>query len=384
MRKASCLANKLIAFFLCGALLLLSPGLDAYAAVPRIVQGQVDVPVSGAADARGVMSAVPGSMPELLPADALGRDTQIHTSLPLAETKVQAASPFTYSPEKISAALADVPGIRVQILRMMQDPQVPRATKRLIRDSIEKHRVKITHLTDSLLKEFNLGSAEACAVSNPSFGFFRASQATPSLSKKDAYAEPPPTLNNKAESTSIDKILDTINRHHDAIFVQDRPIDNTYNDVFSLIHELAHIKFKDFMNRNIGRLARRFSPDWIRKETGGASEIEETVFLYLTERFAHEYPVAGLRATAGRYFPLLDCYGGRIGPDYRTLLAIDVMLCYRIWNPKIIQLGGRPLNRIFLSGKVPDPSISKLLEYSEHPSTKSKLRLWWRSLFVPK
>ncbi len=321
----------------------------------------------------------------------------------------------------------------MQILRMMQDPLVPRATKRLLRDSIEKHQVAISRLTNAVMNEFSsVGLMEAVTFhKNQSFGRFPATESSPSPNKTNVYAEPTPA---PATIISAHKLKSPY-----TVFIQDRPIDagGVHNDTFALVHELAHVKFDVFLERNIRRLAKRFSPDLIRKGTHGIFEIRDQFFDYLTERFAHEYPVAGLRATAGRYFPLQNRYGwGRIGPDYRTLLAEAIFWDYSISDPKIRRLAGRPLSQIFLSKKIPDPSIRELVEdldkdsdvaaeaarylgerpalpryairaliaaMTEHadsemanvknarialakhgaPATDSKLRLWWWSLSVP-
>src|SRR3989338_4682498 len=63
---------------------------------------------------------------------------------------------ITFSANAISERLADVPGLRQLILRLMDDPMIPSSIKRNIKVAIEDEHTTITQLNDEILKKYFL------------------------------------------------------------------------------------------------------------------------------------------------------------------------------------------------------------------------------------
>jgi len=173
----------------------------------------------------------------------------------------------------VSQKLSEVPGLRIHVLKMIDDPYIPQNIKRILEISILKENVDIKQLTEELRKELNVPESFEAVALNKSTRVVRklVDEVTPNVNQAATHA-----INFELLTSKF------------SVAASDRPITEKNNDLVYLIHELAHVRFDHFFEKNADKLLKIFPAELLQKNADGVFEVNGHLYDYLTERYAFQ------------------------------------------------------------------------------------------------
>jgi hypothetical protein len=248
-----------------------------------------------------------------------------------------------FSETKISDAMKQLPELGEMLVEMMNDPQVPGGLKRIIKSSIETEATTVVELTKKVREVYGIPKYfnAVHARKNSPLEYFSAEQ----------------TLNQKA-SAEVQKAMGesgaTTTGEH-TVFLPKEEFGPINNPLITLLHELSHVRFDSFFEKNVEKIAKNFPPSLIRKSPDGHWMVNKHLHDLLSERYAHQTEYSVLRATYGRYF---DEWYRRYGSpgDQISEAAMDrlitdyIVKTYKISDPEILNLRNRKVSDILVRG----------------------------------
>ena len=248
--------------------------------------------------------------------------------------------------------LSAVPGLKKYIEAMVNDPNTPETIRRIILNTLDRPDVTVVQLTDALTEKYlferDFDAFHNRQTSNISPSNFKIVYRKGVVGSKNTEASR--LLNGKIKSDPRERYQ--FEPGH-SIFVQDRAPSAENNDLSAFVHELAHVKFDDFLEKNIAALQKKF-PMFLKRKAKGKIEIDEQFYHYLRERHGYEIELATVRATQGKYFS--EGYKKWVflvaEPDSyaRTEIADYVARVYKITDPILLALREKSLSEILLKG----------------------------------
>ena len=266
-----------------------------------------------------------------------------------------AKPPMSAFATKVERRMVDFQGLRSTLVEFVDDPAIPEHLKALVRKALAGDDVDIVKLTDDLRKEYLIPEN------------FNALAATKQANFQLITRADHKSVNQVATDLANGKTSDARKvypfKADNTVMVQDRALDAKNNDLTLLVHELAHIRLQRFMEANIDKLSERLPRDLIRKTSEGKFEIDEQLFHYLNERFAHEMELKAVKSTAR----IPSRYSGGWVPEKwrgapvlamteqetRRLISDHVARAYGITDPRILALREKKLSEILIGGRIP-------------------------------
>lgn len=251
------------------------------------------------------------------------------------------------SRDTISNALKNLPNVRRYVMAMLEDPNVSANIKRIVRKALEDENTRVVELSRELRAELELPNTVDAFVSSKSRSF--------RFMTSEAFGK---TANQALDDVSDGmKELAVTQRSKHLVFVPDKAVTDIENDVIVLIHELAHIRFDMFLEKNIDQLVKRFSWTLLRKAPDGKIEINQQLYDFLTERYALETEYEAFKEGRGRYFPEksrhMQVGRGAKDSDVKNDISAKVIKDYGITDPGVLRFKDRTLKSILLGGVKP-------------------------------
>ncbi|MCB0356726.1 MAG: hypothetical protein KDD40_06945 [Bdellovibrionales bacterium] len=228
------------------------------------------------------------------------------------------------------------------IEEMLVDPIIPNHIKRLLHVSLLNEDAEVRQLTDQLRREMNI-THDLNAVLISKNTDFNTTVFSENFSAEHVDRE---TTNDKAKN-SVHMTLFT-NKY--TVLVQDRPISKDYNDLLTLIHELAHIRFSAFFEAHQKTLIKKLTPDLIRRTEDGEIEVNQQLYDFLNERYAFQTEFELMSATLGRYyFSRYYRYDTSVTKEnYKSRISEAILKTYNITDPRVIRLKEESIADILL------------------------------------
>ncbi|HUP58006.1 MAG TPA: hypothetical protein VM598_11180 [Bdellovibrionota bacterium] len=238
-----------------------------------------------------------------------------------------------------SAQLEELPYLRELVLGMLADPEVPTSLKRIISEALENPEVLVGALSDAVRAKYGIPESFEAAVVSASQPVFLIEG-----------SEGGRTVNEQATAALRASGSRAERLHH--VFSQDRAPNRFDNDLISLIHELSHVRFDEFLSRHLPRLAAGLPQTLVREIGPGRFSIKAQFYDFLTERYAAQTEWAVLKAAHGRYFA--EYYGryaalrGRDDAVVHRAISNHVIRSYEITDPEVLAYRTRTLSSILL------------------------------------
>lgn len=247
--------------------------------------------------------------------------------------------------------LAAMPDVKAHIERMLNDPEVPATLRHSLLRTLRNPDLTVVDFTEELKKTYLLPVN--------SRGFYTSVRGNGFANRFLLRTRPGAESENAASGT---RIFGPSQDHREpypfktgfSIFAPAGQYDKTTNSLITFSHELAHIKFYAFLNRNIEAFARKF-PRYIFRLEDGSFEVDEQFFHYLNERFAHETEWKMYKATNGRYFEHSLNKWKSLSPrmpdsQFNQIISDYLLEAYGITDPELEKLGSSTLSDIFRKG----------------------------------
>jgi hypothetical protein len=200
-----------------------------------------------------------------------------------ASPALPSANQIAYRPRTISNRLKELPNLRPLVLKLMRDPAIRGSVKRIIKRALEDHDAHVRLLTAELKVAHEIPK-KFTAYTFPGYDNFSVGK----IRMKEDSAN---------EALSVDEPLPD-----NFVAVQDRKIDSKSNDLITLIHELAHIRFYRLIDANAERIGNALPSTHVRRSRDGHLTIDSQLFHYLQERYAFEVEFDVFADTYGRYY----------------------------------------------------------------------------------
>jgi hypothetical protein len=250
--------------------------------------------------------------------------------------------------DTIQIRMSPFQGLRQSLSAFVEDPLVPKHLKALVRKTLSENDVDIIKLTDDLRREYLIPDYLDALASKKEL--------------KYNYIDRPTEKSTNMQATDLMNGVTADSRKpypfkmNNSVMVQDRGLNREHNDLITLIHELAHIRMRRYMEANINKLAKRFPGDLISGPgENGDYGIDEQLINYLDERFAHEMEFQALRATYLRYYQELP---QKWSPntlaasdnDIRAAISDYICFVYQITDPRITSLRSKKISEILIGG----------------------------------
>jgi hypothetical protein len=244
--------------------------------------------------------------------------------------------------ELVSEKLAAIPSLKVMMLEMAEDPAIPKSIKLILKKALESPNLTIHELTDEVRREYRIPEEfdASHAVTGLPFRLF-----SPEGQGK--------TLN---EAATQQMSVNTGQRPRGPVkyhlFIQNRALTARDNDLVKLAHELAHVRFDQFLAKNIASLHKRLPESLVRKETDGSYSVNQQFYDFICERYAYETEFETLRATHGKYYSeWLEQFGSESAKTVprdkvAKALSAGVIANYKITDPEVLKLKDRTLASI--------------------------------------
>lgn len=253
----------------------------------------------------------------------------------------------------VSRKLANVPRLRDLALQLLRRQDAPPHLKRMLVKALAQD-IDVRDLTPEVRRSFKLRDSSLGCMHRPE-------EEAPLRQFSTMSAQ---TINQEAGS-AFNAALAT--RRYTVLIANGEERPDEIDSFLVLIHELAHVRFQVFLERNIERLARRWraslsrlSPDLednlIRRAEDGVWEIEAHFEVLLTERYAfqahHELQMAllGRLYQGSTYFPL-----SWDRESYRSKIAARILSKYTVTHPLVRAAAQKPL-ALMLLGRLPAPT----------------------------
>lgn len=227
-----------------------------------------------------------------------------------------------------TAILQDLPILKKGVETILTSSLTSSKVKRLILNTLANPKVKVIKLTPDIVSMIRFPPYFDCAR---------------------AYKESIQTFSSSGERTLNEEAGESVNwsliPSGHIIYIRDMP-----DQLPGLIHEMAHIKFDEFLEKNLNQLSLVF-PETLLKKTNGFYTINQQLYDYLTERYAHEvefetYLALGLD-------PADTKFAGMTIQNYKPSISILVREVYNIDESSLSELIGHNL-RTILSGSLFD------------------------------
>ena len=242
--------------------------------------------------------------------------------------------------------LSVVPEIKSLVLDVLADPAVPASVKLILQSGLEREDVSIVRFTAELQSASGL-RGRFTALHAHRRDFVRHDLVTQFDLSLNAQGT------TQANSLPDDnEFLRAITTNH-TLFLQGRAPTAEQNDLVQLVHELAHVKFTVFFDRDLERLSRLF-PNYVVRTASGRFQVEEAFHAYLYERHAFETEYRLVRGAGDRHFPRLRRFAPDViaGGDAHAipLIAAFVRNTYRLADPRLAAFDRIPLSDLLLNG----------------------------------
>lgn len=256
-----------------------------------------------------------------------------------AHATIQCADLFTHKAPTflsiVESVLPDRPEFAQTLNRIMLDSSIPTQVKNVISSVISSGQIQFLALDAENKKALRLSlSRAAYAGANPRFNV----RSPIDMWRAELTGEERMTPPQNFEIRHITKGKDTIFLS-DALNV----------DVSTVIHELAHVHFEKFIERNMDKFLPHIPPHLMRKDQNGIISINTEFFTLLTERYAHEVQYLFSVNAVGKYINKMPSKLERINPSkYREDIANVVLDAYKIHHEDVIPYAKIELNKIFL------------------------------------
>ena len=253
-------------------------------------------------------------------------------------TRAGAQEVFRFSRERLETSLQKVPGLKSLVLEMMSDPNIDISIKTVIRKALEENDTEIAQLTDELRKQINLSDkAGGIAIHNRSTNLYW------------SYKTSPLTLNQEVSSQ-----LNLSSQASELVIVPDREITEAENDLITLIHELAHVRFESYLIKNFDRISSRLPKSLAKRDDKGNWAMNAQLNDLLHEKYAHEMEYRTLVATHGSYYSAWcnkwNFDKGLSEAQQIAVIGRYVVAAYNIKDPQVSALATFPLSEILRGG----------------------------------
>jgi hypothetical protein len=196
--------------------------------------------------------------------------------------------PLNYSSEKISKALADVPGLRDQMLTIMDDPEVPRAIRLTVKRALENQNTEVVNLTADVRAAWNIPPGTGAFALHPSRNF-----------QTWTYTSASET-SNQALTTALKP---QFNSGHGIATPDLEKTDAGQYHLSLLMHELAHVRFETFMRKHFDQICASLPDSFAIKLPDGTWSMNAQFLDLLHERYEHEMEREMIQAGAGKLTP---------------------------------------------------------------------------------
>lgn len=235
---------------------------------------------------------------------------------------------------KLRDALEKTPALRSYIIEMSEDPEVSAYVKKLLKRTLSDANIELVDLTEELRREWKIPDWWSAFAE---------------------HAESPATWGYPEDPTSHE-----ILGYYEHKFSTEHGIafsdDDTPEALLGLIHELAHVRFNEFLLKNYDRICRRF-PSSFAKYINGQCYLNTEFVRLLDEKFAYETQWRVLGKVHAPYFR------NRLHYSHETLVTrsqsfirayvgrwlVDEADNYQINAPHIAIFAERPISRILLA-----------------------------------
>lgn len=273
-----------------------------------------------------------------------------------AEQLQRAIVPLKHSVQTFDEALKAVPALRQCINEIMEDAAVPRKFKLILKDALEKGNVSIREITEKIRPMMHPRARAS---------FLTESHVFQTAGKSGQKADYIVLSDIRLESSTV-AVSQDLNRMPKVRigkpgqgFALEVP-DVGGSDLTALIHELAHVRFERFIQRNIQKLSKKFPKDMIIPVTNqvpglkGKYAVNKQLYDYLSERYAHAIEADAHRALKGKYFysPNLKYDLNGLRPN-ETMGELRIIEDAEITDPRIVSMEGRSLFNILREGYDP-------------------------------
>ncbi len=135
------------------------------------------------------------------------------------------------------------------------------------------------------------------------------------------------------------------------VMVQERPI-GARNDLSTLVHELAHVRFNKWFGKNISALSKKH-PEFIWRAQDGKYEVDDQFVTYVNERYAHETEFQVYKSADGLHFdqpsPRWATSTNKGQFQIRAEISDHVVNVYKVTDPRLRALRDKSLSEILLS-----------------------------------
>ena len=241
--------------------------------------------------------------------------------------------------ERILQKLSDVPHLQIYITKMIDDPHIPDHIKRILEKALDQEDSEIRHLTPQIREAIHMPySVRAAVASQPIYYTHR-------------YGELPVSQNLRDETTDQMTPYLTLS-HKYTVFVEDRPLSAEINDLLSLVHELAHVRFQSFLESHIENLLKKLPSDLIYLTEKGEAVISSDLITFLDERYAFETQYELMSATVRRYYPYepsVRIFEADVTlENYKSVISSYLLETFNIIHPDIRKLKDDSISEILL------------------------------------
>jgi len=210
------------------------------------------------------------------------------------------------SEQDIQASVQQFPHLAVYLTNLLGDPLIPPSAKRVIHEAVANQKTNILELTKDLkASEVKKGG---CSVHSKHIISVKPSGEKTTFLVFDL--DPSVSLDTSVHQARDPRV--TIEANEESAFPEE-----------SLLHELAHIRFIIFLDRNFQKMAKNgYFPDNTIIELAdspGIYALRQDFYIYLSERYAYEMQFQYRKATlySNAY------YVRHLHPTFGYLLIVD-------------------------------------------------------------
>jgi hypothetical protein len=259
----------------------------------------------------------------------------------------------------ILKALELAPTLKTYIAEMLQDSNVPNSFRLLLKKSLIENKTLVVTLTDETREQLRI---------EPGVNGFTAFKST----ARAGWVYP---QTDDAEELLSQSLVET-RPDYDQVFVSDRLTSRTDNDLSTLIHELAHVRFQAYLEKNYDKICQRL-PNRYVMHSDSQCLISSQLQNLMHEKYAYETQVKILKLN-GFYY--LGETGTDMASRFRAYQYPDSHLSYfigrsllakKLYNytdPQVIEIGTLPLSEL-LQGGLAMREVSDALDIYFHDET---------------
>jgi hypothetical protein len=259
--------------------------------------------------------------------------------------------------ERVRNHFQDVPGLQKQLLDMI--PWLNSDSKKMLFEVLGYPHLQVKKLTPELRTDWNIDpKTYALAEFNPYADFNPVMIASGLVNNENflvhsARANP---ITAEKRMTELAKSR-TGNKYVLLISDTQNPDEaKALSDLGTLFHEVAHIRFINFLHRNKERLLKSLPRDYYARDINGVYSMNQQLFTYLTERYAYESERKFLQgfshtpqaqAIAERFANHFTQPNGNIGVGFDFDLGAGIRKDYKLDDDAFEDLDKLSLDQIF-------------------------------------